>query len=362
MTKSLKLSGILLMAAVTVGLTTDGAQAQVTMRFDAARDVGIRGWPTEQLSSMGDAGRIRALKSNQHAYIVDFDTAAMSAFLSANPGNSVSAELFIQPEHSSRGSLNGGDVGVQTVESTNDWVEGNGNNSGAKFNWDAGTSAATYFYASTSLTAGGILDTLNSLEWNDPDSGPYTFTNRNAAYADGVPLTVGGGGSGANPTPQFTNSTNFLQTDIANSGIGAYVSTSIDANIVNAMLTDVNNRGLRFGTNFGPGGVVDNSVGGDWRIYDANQDGGLFGPYMEITLTPSVGQDGDFDADLDVDGSDFLVWQRGTHTAGDLVLWQDNYGTQAPLAGVSAVPEPSSIALLVMSSALMLGRRNSRRS
>ncbi len=43
---------------------------------------------------------------------------------------------------------------------------------------------------------------------------------------------------------------------------------------------------------------------------------------------------GDYDTDGDVDGRDFLVWQRGGSTnpfgSGDLANWQTNYGTPAP--------------------------------
>ncbi|NOZ38901.1 MAG: PEP-CTERM sorting domain-containing protein [Planctomycetes bacterium] len=59
------------------------------------------------------------------------------------------------------------------------------------------------------------------------------------------------------------------------------------------------------------------------------------------------GQPGDFDSDLDVDGADFLEWQRefgNTLGASDLTDWQTNYGPGA-LSAVSAVPEPSSVFL-----------------
>jgi hypothetical protein len=54
---------------------------------------------------------------------------------------------------------------------------------------------------------------------------------------------------------------------------------------------------------------------------------------------------GDFDEDLDVDGRDFLIWQRGgspdPFSAQDLADWQLAYGTSlsGPLSAVS-VPEP----------------------
>ncbi|WP_168205048.1 beta strand repeat-containing protein [Bythopirellula goksoeyrii] len=58
---------------------------------------------------------------------------------------------------------------------------------------------------------------------------------------------------------------------------------------------------------------------------------------------------GDFDNDGDIDGRDFLVWQRGGSpngiNSGDLALWQSQYGATplAPLA--TAVPEPPAVAL-----------------
>ncbi len=61
--------------------------------------------------------------------------------------------------------------------------------------------------------------------------------------------------------------------------------------------------------------------------------------------------DGDFDMDGDVDGADFLKWQRDDGTSGGLTDWQNNYGngTLAALAGAaSSVPEPTSALLLVL--------------
>ncbi|QDT71474.1 beta strand repeat-containing protein [Lacipirellula limnantheis] len=61
---------------------------------------------------------------------------------------------------------------------------------------------------------------------------------------------------------------------------------------------------------------------------------------------------GDFDLDGDVDGADFLKWQRGESTtpfsAGDLEDWQANYGPGMLTATSVAVPEPSSLVLLIL--------------
>jgi hypothetical protein len=70
-------------------------------------------------------------------------------------------------------------------------------------------------------------------------------------------------------------------------------------------------------------------------------------------------QPGDYDLDSDVDGRDFLVWQRGNSpnplSATDLAAWQANYGT----GGFSAVsaPEPTAMAALLLSIVALTNRR-----
>jgi hypothetical protein len=50
---------------------------------------------------------------------------------------------------------------------------------------------------------------------------------------------------------------------------------------------------------------------------------------------------GDFDDDGDVDGVDFLRWQRSDGAAETLTNWQGNYGMNNLTADSSLVPEPS---------------------
>ncbi len=67
---------------------------------------------------------------------------------------------------------------------------------------------------------------------------------------------------------------------------------------------------------------------------------------------------GDFDSDGDVDGADFLAWQRNP-SVGSLSDWQANYG--APLVAASqAVPEPSASLLAVFAALSMLHLRYER--
>jgi hypothetical protein len=92
-------------------------------------------------------------------------------------------------------------------------------------------------------------------------------------------------------------------------------------------------------------------------------------------LEPGPAGDADFDGDSDVDGQDFLTWQRGLGgpgdladgdanddgnvTAADLQIWKDQFGPGAPAAlAVGAVPEPSCTALLA---ALALGSLAAKR-
>ncbi len=81
---------------------------------------------------------------------------------------------------------------------------------------------------------------------------------------------------------------------------------------------------------------------------------------VEVFGSNAVEDSGDFDGDGDVDGRDFLIWQRGGSpnqlSAGDLALWQNQYGTGA-LSALGVVPEPSGICLISLGLALMVGRR-----
>lgn len=83
-------------------------------------------------------------------------------------------------------------------------------------------------------------------------------------------------------------------------------------------------------------------------------------------VLPDVGTPGDFDGDLDVDGADFLAWQRGESpgplSPSDLADWETNFGTPAATASIGAVPEPSAIGLALVAGCSLLCRWRNRKS
>lgn len=84
-----------------------------------------------------------------------------------------------------------------------------------------------------------------------------------------------------------------------------------------------------------------------------------------FTLVAPEPPSADFDGDGDIDGNDFLKWQRGESpnpfTSADLELWQEQYDTPPPFAAVVAVPEPVSLMLLLSVLAAVLGTQRSRK-
>jgi hypothetical protein len=78
-------------------------------------------------------------------------------------------------------------------------------------------------------------------------------------------------------------------------------------------------------------------------------------------LDPGI--DGDFDGDDDVDGHDFLAWQRGEAPGGmataSLLLWRNSFEPGSSVAATVAVPEPRAglLALVCCLALTTVGKR-----
>lgn len=118
----------------------------------------------------------------------------------------------------------------------------------------------------------------------------------------------------------------------------------------------------------------------------ADQDGLGLKFALAVGLEGTGGSlDGDFNGDSDVDGSDFLLWQRGGSpngaTAGDLALWQGSYGggggganppetefrigtvvfdATAGVAAGASVPEPATVLLWGVAALALAASRRGR--
>jgi hypothetical protein len=77
---------------------------------------------------------------------------------------------------------------------------------------------------------------------------------------------------------------------------------------------------------------------------------------VQLSVIAATQQPGDFNNDGIVDGRDLLLWQRGGSpnpgSASDLTQWKTNYGNSGLTAAATAVPEPSSLVLIVLTSVL----------
>ena len=249
----------------------------------------------------------------------------------------------------------------------------------------------TYTVASSSSTSIGSVYSADATEFgNDPFDLTFEYTDPTAGIVQGTvtytePLVENNIVLQIDPTTgagQLANTSRFPQQ------IEAYRITSADGSLIegNWSSFDDNNVGGAFGWSevagadantlfevnedsttlfdsvttdnpsdgFGIGNIFSVGAAEDLvlEFLIAGDDEFTTGKvvYGDLLLGAPAG-DGDFDADGDVDGADFLAWQRTDGTADGLLDWQVNYPAAALAASsaASAVPEPTSVALLALS-------------
>ncbi len=101
------------------------------------------------------------------------------------------------------------------------------------------------------------------------------------------------------------------------------------------------------------GSIANAPEGGNFVIYDnlvietaaSGDTPSILANLQAKGFLPVDGVPGDADGDGDVDGADFLQWQRDDPS--EIPAWLENYPTPGSLAAAAAVPEPSTALLLV---------------
>jgi hypothetical protein len=148
---------------------------------------------------------------------------------------------------------------------------------------------------------------------------------------------------------------NWNTFDESGTGGTAWVpSSGSDANNLSE-LNPINVTAIAPGASIPMGNIFNTSGTQDlvFRFLQGTNQFPTTGVVMYTAFATAV--DGDFDNDGDVDGRDFLIWQRGgspngVGSASDLALWKANYGfgTLSAVSATTAVPEPTSLLLTVV--------------
>ena len=208
--------------------------------------------------------------------------------------------------------------------------------------------------------------------------GGYSATEPSQATAPftPTPLAVGkvydSGGAELAPGSMLATGNVFeFVPNLNNPGVLAYVQQSLAQGHL----------GFSFSSLFEPDGQNGTVAYPDFYLDDLdvgpNPSGAGPTIALNVTILPDepTGPAGDYNADGVADGADFLLWQRtlgtaatpagsgadgngnGNVDADDLAVWRDHFGETAP-SPIAAVPEPSTLALLVLSSLAMFRRRS----
>lgn len=228
-------------------------------------------------------------------------------------------------------------------------LQSNGSPNRKASNVDDWNSAADPFITSIAAVNNG---TLNNGNRGDVTMGYFTplldgFAGGNDTYfmvVNGLTDRIG--------TPAQTEQTVTLSFDFGASGIDSLLRVSRNTGEIE-ILDDPTDGWMH--------------LGGSQYQLELTLDGGVGDLLKFNTGHQFVGIEfADFDTDGDVDGADFLAWQRGFGTtsgasladgdtnwdgkvnADDLTIWQAQFDSHASSTLAAAVPEPSTAGLLIL--------------
>ncbi|MBA3483780.1 MAG: hypothetical protein H0T51_18405 [Pirellulales bacterium] len=343
------------------GLYTVNADPDTTVAF--AYDYSADGIPSAPGSVGGSTLGVKFTANNG-------DATATAAAINISPTGQSFTGDYVLRFHSwlnSNGPFPDGGTGSTEFFTAGVGTDGDdvqkssGSASGAWFAGDSEGGSGIDFRAYLNATLQGPTSTV----YTAPDSGTINRRNANNPYYH---TTFPGGQTppasqtAANPAVQTgalklgTLGFEWREVEIAN--VGGDVTWTIDGLLI-AMFT-------------APVLTGSNVFVGHWDVFASIAANPEFSfgivdnlVVEQLVVTPT--EDADFDGDGDVDGADFLTWQRGLGAAGDLadgdadgdmfvdgddlVIWREQFGPGAATPAVGAVPEPSTWAMAALACA-----------
>ncbi len=358
---------VVMVMAMLVGMVASSAQAALVAHWEFETVLG-GGAGSATPSSVDSPAKDATLSDATHQAKWDTTTTGFGADILANVGGRAGNQLFLSNTNTNTGLPDDPNAVDSNDYAIADTFQGIGG-SGAR-------SVAVWLYQDSSLVTPQsdqmIVAWGGNADGSKSNGNAWTIRLRSNGLIQTAPGDTNIKSFPATPLPVdqwFHLAVAWeLGADGVNSSddLSVYVDGVLAANInggapfTKVVNTDLSNDNrVTIGTTHSADGSAHQRgwAGGmdDFRIYDHKLS------QAEVNALVGPGTAGDFDQDGDVDGADFLLWQRDTGV-GTLTDWQNNFGTTASLPAAGAVPEPASavLAICVAMSAMGLTARRRR--
>jgi uncharacterized membrane protein len=254
-----------------------------------------------------------------------------------------------------------GDLRTDTIS---DWTLDYPPSSHQAFRWEGESFIRLDFDEATDVSADGSV--IIGMYWIDPTV--PGGVREGVRWEDGTLTTLGQFPGTGTPRlhPLAVSADGSVIVGSANSGSKAFIWD--DANGVRYLKVVLENNFNLDLAGWGSMVAKDISADGSVIVGYGNNPEGNNEAWMAILDWPA----GDFTLDNDVDGIDFLEWQRGfggAYDANDLAEWENSLGTVAgsltSIAGAdlaagsasAAIPEPNTLLLVALATTGLLLRR-----
>jgi len=297
---------ILLVVLFALALSPPGvlAGAGDTQEFLCERDSWLSDSGGEVNANMGATDTGRGAKGwgayQENTSFFDWDFAPIEAFITAQmpAGYYPVFTLSVMPAtwDARYGSIS---LGVRTVDSVNDWAEGDATSWWTPFDWSPSTKAATVNYAQHALDAGGLEDLPNSLGWGD---GSQTFPQA-AAITSTNPLVITGADLDTYVSADLSYTVMQHMRDRATTNNrGLYLTNTVDSNWELYMREHLTGGEAKLTVSFSDAPMPDylwNANGGNWTA-EGNWDPPTGGPPRDgdVGVIDQAGRRARADGDL----------------------------------------------------------------